>query len=93
MKAVVLGYHEIGYVCLEELLGSRIAVSALFTHKDAPDETIWFRTPRILAEQHRIPVYEPESLTGSGMGRAHKGLRARLPFLLLLPAHASKGNP
>ena len=24
--------------------------------------TIWFRTPRILAEQHGIPVYEPESL-------------------------------
>jgi methionyl-tRNA formyltransferase len=62
VKAVVLGYHEIGYVCLEELLRSRISVSALFTHKDAPDETIWFRTPRILAEQHRIPVYEPESV-------------------------------
>ena len=62
MKAVVLGYHEIGYVCLEELLKSRISVSALFTHKDEPEETIWFRTPRVLAEQHGIPIYEPESL-------------------------------
>ncbi len=62
MKAVVFGYHEIGYVCLEELLSSRISVSALFTHGDDPDETIWFRTPRVLAEQHGIPVHQPEGL-------------------------------
>ena len=62
MKAVVFGYHEIGYVCLEELLKSKIEVAALFTHKDDPGEEIWFRTPRKLAEQHRIPVFEPESL-------------------------------
>ncbi len=37
-------------------------MSALFTHKDDPKEEIWFRTPRILAERHGIPVYEPESL-------------------------------
>jgi methionyl-tRNA formyltransferase len=65
VKAVVFGYHEIGYVCLEELLKSRITVSALFTHKDDPEETIWFRTPRILAAQANIPVYEPESLTSA----------------------------
>ena len=62
MKAVVFAYHEIGYVCLEELLKSKIEVSALFTHKDDPGEEIWFRTPRMLAEQHRIPLFEPESL-------------------------------
>ena len=62
MKAVVFGYHEIGYVCLEELLKSKIEVSALFTHEDDPGEEIWFRTPRTLAEQHRIPLFEPESL-------------------------------
>ena len=62
MKAVVLGYHEIGYVCLEALLESRISVSALFTHKDDPEEEIWFRTPRALAEENGIPVFDPESL-------------------------------
>lgn len=62
MKAVVLGYHEIGYVCLEALLASRISVLALFTHKDDPKEEIWFRTPRALAEENGIPVFDPESL-------------------------------
>jgi methionyl-tRNA formyltransferase len=37
-------------------------VQALFTHKDDPDEAIWFRTPRVLAEQKGIPVYDPENL-------------------------------
>ncbi|MGD0230014.1 MAG: formyltransferase [Syntrophorhabdales bacterium] len=62
MKAVVLAYHEIGYVCLQALLDSAISVSALFTHRDDPGEEIWFRTPRVLAEKHHIPVFEPASL-------------------------------
>ncbi len=64
MKAVVLAYNEIGYVCLEELLASKIEVLALFTHKDDPAEDIWFRTPRVLAEKHGIPVFDPDSLDG-----------------------------
>lgn len=62
MRAVVLAYHEIGYVCLEEIIGSRIEVAALFTHKDDPAEEIWFRTPRTLAQAHAIPVFDPDSL-------------------------------
>jgi methionyl-tRNA formyltransferase len=62
VRAVVLAYHEIGYVCLEELLKSRIEITALFTHKDDPREEIWFRTPRILAVEHNIPVFDPETL-------------------------------
>lgn len=44
------------------MLRSTIEVTALFTHKDDPGEEIWFRTPRALAEERGIPVYEPESL-------------------------------
>ncbi len=62
MKAVVFAYHEIGFVCLEELLRSRIDVTALFTHKDDPREEIWFRTPRGLAEGQGIPVFESDNL-------------------------------
>ncbi len=63
MKAVVFAYHEIGYVCLDELLNSSsIEISALFTHKDDPEENVWFRTPRVLAEKRAIPVYDPENL-------------------------------
>jgi methionyl-tRNA formyltransferase len=62
VRAVVLAYHEIGYVCLEELIKSKIEVVALFTHPDDPDEEVWFRTPRSLAEAHAIPVFDPPSL-------------------------------
>jgi methionyl-tRNA formyltransferase len=62
VKAVVFAYHEIGYVCLEELLKSRIEVAALFTHTEDPTEEIWFRTPRTLADERNVPVFEDEDL-------------------------------
>lgn len=62
MRAAVFAYHEIGYVCLEELISANVEVLCLFTHPDDPAEEIWFRTPRTLAEKHRIPVYEPSTL-------------------------------
>jgi methionyl-tRNA formyltransferase len=62
VRAVVFAYNEIGYVCLEELISANVEVSCLFTHPDDPDEEIWFRTPRLLAEKYGIPVYEPPSL-------------------------------
>jgi methionyl-tRNA formyltransferase len=62
VKAAVFAYHEIGYVCLEEVLASGMEVSCLFTHKDDPGEEIWFRRPVELALEQSIPVYNPERL-------------------------------
>jgi methionyl-tRNA formyltransferase len=62
VKAVVFAYHEIGYVCLDELLSFGADVSCLFTHLDDPGEEIWFKTPGELAKEHGIPVYTPETL-------------------------------
>ncbi len=62
MKVAVFAYHEIGYVCLEEVLASGMEVACLFTHKDDPGEEIWFRRPVELALKQSIPVYDPESL-------------------------------
>jgi len=62
VNALVFGYQEIGYVCLEELLNYGAHVSGLFTHEDDPGEEIWFRRPVSLARQHNIPVYMPEAL-------------------------------
>jgi methionyl-tRNA formyltransferase len=62
VKAAVFGYHEIGYVCLEEVLASGMEVACLFTHKDDPGEEIWFRKPVELALEQSIPVYDPETL-------------------------------
>ncbi|HBL23383.1 MAG TPA: formyltransferase [Deltaproteobacteria bacterium] len=63
MRAVVFAYQEIGYVCLEELLGAGTDVACLFTHEDDPGEELWFRRPVELAREYDIPVYMPESLT------------------------------
>jgi methionyl-tRNA formyltransferase len=62
VRAVVFAYQEIGYVCLEELLGTGADVACLFTHDDDPGEEIWFRRPVELAREYGIPVYTPESV-------------------------------
>ena len=62
MKAIVFGYQEIGYVCLEELLDFGAQVSCLFTHEDDPGEEIWFHRPITIAQKHNIPVYTPTNL-------------------------------
>lgn len=62
MKAVVFAYHEIGYVCLEELVDFEVEVLCLFTHEDSPGEEIWFRRPAEIAKKHNIPIYTPGDL-------------------------------
>jgi methionyl-tRNA formyltransferase len=62
VRSVVFAYHEIGYVCLEELLAFGADVPCLFTHEDDPGEEIWFRRPAELAGQKGIPVHTPHAL-------------------------------
>jgi methionyl-tRNA formyltransferase len=62
LRAVVFAYHEIGYICLEELIDFGVDIPCLFTHKDDPDEEIWFWRPAGLAEMKGIPVFTPDNL-------------------------------
>jgi methionyl-tRNA formyltransferase len=62
MRSVVFAYHDIGYVCVQELLRSGATVAAVFTHEDDPGEEIWFRSVRALAEAHGLPVFAPGSV-------------------------------
>lgn len=59
MKAVVFGYHNIGYVCLRELLAQGHEVAAVVTHEDDPAENVWFASVAQLAEEHHLPVFTP----------------------------------
>jgi len=59
MRSVVLAYHEMGYACLEELLGLGEEVPLVVTHQDQPGEEIWWRSVRELAHRWRIPVICP----------------------------------
>lgn len=62
MKAVVLAYHNVGCVGLRQLLAQNVEVVAVFTHRDDPNENIWFDSVAELAAAHGIPVYAPDDI-------------------------------
>ena len=59
---VVFGYHDVGVECLDALISRGSRVLAVFTHRDNPEEKIWFRSVAQLARQHGIPVHTPDSV-------------------------------
>ena len=59
---LVFAYHDVGYVCLEELIRRGARIVALITHEDDPNENRWFRSVAELAAKHGIPVYKPDSV-------------------------------
>ncbi len=62
MRSVVFAYHDVGYVCLQELLRTGDEVIAVLTHEDDPREEVWFRSVRRLAEEHGVPVHTPDTV-------------------------------
>jgi len=62
MKAVVLGYSNIGCAGIEALLRNGIEIVAVITHKDDPRESIWFGSVAELAASKGIPVFAPEDV-------------------------------
>jgi UDP-4-amino-4-deoxy-L-arabinose formyltransferase/UDP-glucuronic acid dehydrogenase (UDP-4-keto-hexauronic acid decarboxylating) len=62
MKAIVLAYHNIGCAGIRALLKHGFDIAAIFTHKDDPDETIWFESVAELAAFEDIPVFAPEDI-------------------------------
>jgi methionyl-tRNA formyltransferase len=66
MRSVVFAYSDVGYVCLELLLDAGADVAAVFTHADDPNEEIWFRSVRALAEARGLPVFTTERFDHDG---------------------------
>ena len=62
MKAVVCAYHNVGCVGIEALMRHGIEILAVFTHRDNPNENIWFESVAELAASHGIQVYAPEDI-------------------------------
>jgi UDP-4-amino-4-deoxy-L-arabinose formyltransferase / UDP-glucuronic acid dehydrogenase (UDP-4-keto-hexauronic acid decarboxylating) len=62
MRAVVLAYSNIGCVGMRALLRHGFEIVAVFTHRDNPQETIWFDSVAELAATHTIPVFAPEDI-------------------------------
>ncbi|MGB9294198.1 MAG: formyltransferase [Desulfobaccales bacterium] len=63
MRLIFMGYHNIGYACLQVLidlcrqLGDEIV--AVVTHADDPNEDRWFASVRDLAFANYLPLYQP----------------------------------
>jgi UDP-4-amino-4-deoxy-L-arabinose formyltransferase/UDP-glucuronic acid dehydrogenase (UDP-4-keto-hexauronic acid decarboxylating) len=62
MKAIVLAYHNIGCVGIKALLRHGFQVLCVFTHRDDPQETIWFGSVAELAASKNIPVFAPDDI-------------------------------
>ena len=65
MRAVVLAYGNIGCVGIKALLKHGFEIVSVFTHRDNPQETIWFDSVAELASEHRIPVFAPTDVNHS----------------------------
>ncbi|OYU99305.1 MAG: formyltransferase, partial [Verrucomicrobiales bacterium VVV1] len=61
-RILFFGYSEVGYQCLDLLIGRGENVIGLITHEDNPNENIWFKTPAVAAREHGIPVFTPDSV-------------------------------
>jgi methionyl-tRNA formyltransferase len=68
-RILFFGYSEVGYECLDLLVGRGDDVVGLFTHQDNPNENIWFKTPAIAARDRGIPVSTPDKLTPDWVAR------------------------
>ncbi len=60
-SAVVFAYHNVGVRCLSVLLAHGVAVKLVVTHRDNPDENIWFERVAELAALHGIAVITPDN--------------------------------
>ncbi|MBV8658762.1 MAG: formyltransferase [Burkholderiales bacterium] len=59
-RAVVFAYHNVGVRCLSALLARGVEVALVVTHRDNPNEQIWFESVAALAASHGIPVITPD---------------------------------
>lgn len=72
-KIVVFAYSDLGHACLKFLLMRGENVVGVYTHKDRPEENLWFPSVERLAKEKAIPVQTEEDL------KAEQGLhRLRL---------------
>ncbi|TMI17891.1 MAG: formyltransferase [Betaproteobacteria bacterium] len=74
VQAVVFGYHDVGVRCLRVLLDAGVAVPLVVTHRDSPDERIWFGSVAQLAQSRGI-----ETLLSEDMDRLRERIRAISP--------------
>jgi methionyl-tRNA formyltransferase len=59
-RAVVFAYHNVGVRCLRVLLAHGVIVPLVVTHRDNPNELIWFDSVARVCEENDIPFITPD---------------------------------
>ena len=62
MKTVVLAYHNIGCTGISVLLEQGFDIQAVFTHRDDPNENLWFDSVAEMAAAHNLQVFAPDNI-------------------------------
>jgi UDP-4-amino-4-deoxy-L-arabinose formyltransferase / UDP-glucuronic acid dehydrogenase (UDP-4-keto-hexauronic acid decarboxylating) len=62
MRTIVLAYHDMGCVGIESLLANGFEIAGVFTHADAENENIWFKSVAELAARRNLPVFAPTDI-------------------------------
>lgn len=57
MKTIVFAYSEFGCAGIEALLEAGYAIESVFTHRDDPDEMVFFRSVARLCVEHGLSAY------------------------------------
>ena len=76
----VFAYSEVGYTCLEKLIGMGEDVVFVVTHSDNKNENIWFRSVGELAHRHNIPLLKPENINEEKFIRIISSLKPDVIF-------------
>ena len=80
MRAVVFAYHNVGDRCLRVLHARGVEVALVITHRDRPDETIWFRRVADTAEALGLPVRYCEDPSDPALADAVREARPDVIF-------------
>ena len=59
-SAVVFAYHDVGVRCLSVMLAQGVKVELVVTHRDDPNETVWFESVEKLARANDLEVATPD---------------------------------
>ena len=79
-RAVVFAYHDVGVRCLGVLLARGVEIAHVYTHRDDPNENIWFGSVAELARLHRIPCTFVDRADAAGLAASVAACKADFLF-------------
>jgi len=79
-RAVVFAYHDVGCRCLGVLLDRGVEVPLVVTHRDDPEETIWFGSVAALARARGVESVAPDDPNAADFVERVRRLRPAFLF-------------